>query len=199
MTHRTLLNSVFPDELFFPLLLGSAFVLGGVLGFLTGFAGGRENKLGPYLLDYFNAAGATGSLRVNVLSVIWDVLRWPLFAILLSMSRVGLVAIPMLLFFRAFLLSHAISVFAALFRVEGLIAALAVFGVPAFLIVPMIYAVSCEGMRMLIGGGYGALTWLRREKFSMLLCYFLGICAATILQWCVMPMAVSAVCHRFFT
>ena len=196
--YRTRPKTVLPDEQFFSLLLGGSFLLGGVLGFLISFTGAHNAELADYLLDYFFAVGAAESWSISVLSGIWNVLRWPFFAFLLGISKVGLVAIPALLFFRAFLLSNAISVFMTLFQLKGLVVSLVVFAIPTLLIVPLIYAIGCECMRTLVSGGRGIFLWLQREKLFLLLNCFLCVCAAIVLQQRVMPLALSAVCQHFF-
>jgi len=190
---RNSLNIIVSDELFSPVLLGAVFVLGGFSGFLIARFGTHDGRIASYLLDYFSAVGGAEGLRVNFLSVGWDIVRWPLIVMLLGMSRAALIAVPALIFLRALLLSHAITVFTVLFHLKGLLIALTVFGLSAFLVFPAIYAIGCDSMRF-----HGAGLF-EKEKLPTLLCCVICVCTAAVLQWSMIPTAVIAVCHRFFT
>lgn len=192
---RTISKPVFGDDLLGPILLGGAFLFGVASGFLVACSGVRGSGAAAYLEAYFSSISAAESLEISALSVLWDILRWPaLLVLLLAAGRIGLAAAPVLLFFRGFLLSHAITVFVVSFGVNGLFLASGIFGVSAFLVVPLMYAIGCDGLR----NGRNLSGWISRDKFPLLLLCVVCVFAAAVLQGAVMPTVISALCRRLF-
>lgn len=182
-------------------ILCASFFLGALSGFLFSLLSGESGGLSDYLRPYFQAAGQSGGVAPSLWSVIWEQVRWPLLAVILSYSVLGTVGIPLLLAVRGFLLSFAVASFGRLFGLPGLAAALAAFGLTALLSVPVLFAVShdsfCTALCRLPSGGSTPPSMGRR---AAVLAPCMGLLAlAVVLQWTAMPALLSAVCARLFT
>ena len=70
--------------------------------------GGGHDSLAAYIEGYL-AAAKSGSvvLSPGLLSVLWESVRWPLFAFLMGFTALGVLGIPTLFAVRGFLLSFA--------------------------------------------------------------------------------------------
>lgn len=104
----------------------------------------------------------------------------------------------MLMGARGFLLSYAAATFARLFHLPGIAAALAAFGVTAFIGVPVLFVVAADAFRQslgrLPGAPVSAVHWGERTA-SLVPCAGLLVLAVA-LQQAVMPALLSAVCAR---
>lgn len=181
-------------------VLGVCFLVGVLGGFFFSVLGGESLELLDYLQRYFHLAGYGGGLDPTLLSVVWDIFRWPLMAFLLGFTALGMVGIPLLLLIRGFLLSFAATTFVRLFGLPGLAASLAAFGVTVLLTVPVLFVVSLDSFRQsldrLPGSSLPPTPWDYRAAV-------LAPCAgllvlATALQRTVMPAVFTAVCARLF-
>ncbi len=184
------------------LVLGLCFFLGLVFGLCFSMLRQDSGELSNYLTEYFRAVGENGSLSISIWSVIWDLVRWPLFVFLLGFTALGVVAIPALLLVRGFLLSYSVTTFVGLFGTDGLVAALAAFGITALLLIPVLFVVAFDGLRSsiarLAGGAEETAPRLLRQRLTILAPCAGIIILATALQWTAMPALLSAVCARFF-
>jgi hypothetical protein len=128
------------------LLLSAAFLLGGLAGcLLAARAGGAgAEALSAYLQGYLAAADADGVARPDVLSVLWQLVRWPLLAAALGLTPLGLLGIPLLFLVRGFLLSFAIASFFRVLGVSGLVMAFALFGLTGLLSVPVFFILGLQ-------------------------------------------------------
>ena len=183
-----------PDRMVSVVILAAAFSLGMLIGFLFGALIPAGEGLSEYLAGYFSSVGQ-GSLSLSFLSVAWELLRWILFAFVLSFSRLGLIGLPVLLLARGFMLSHAVSVFVRTLGGCGLWMALAVFGVTAVLVIPALFALCCDG--------HSALRQHNAASFSAERMMLWSVCAgflatAIAVQWTLTPIVVSALSKRFF-
>ncbi len=188
-------------ELFSLLILGVCFFLGLLSGLLFASLGQASPELSAYLQDYFRAMGANGGWRPAIWTVIWDLVRWPLAALVFGFTALGVFCVPALLLARGFLLSYSVSLFLRLFGGGGLLAALAVFGVTALFVLPVLFSVSCDAFRSSLGklGNHGDIViFPLHQKLAMLIPSAGLIVAATALQWMIMPALLDAVCARFF-
>ena len=184
------------------LILGSCFFLGMLSGLLFATLGAPGPELTEYLEAYFQAAGTGGGIRPAAWSVMWDVIRWPAVAVVFGLTALGGVCIPALLVARGFLLSYAICLFLRLFGGRGLLAALAVFGVSALLVLPALFAVCQDAFSSALARGGAGLgeggVFSPRRKLGALLPSAGLLAAAAVLQWTVMPALLRAVCAQFF-
>lgn len=167
---------------------------GGVLAVLIEPRG----ELSSYLHDYFVMA-AQKEINLSFFSVLWDCVKWPLLAALLGLSFLGTIGIPILFAARGFLFSFAVCTLGALLGGNGVAAASVLFSVTTLFVLPVLFIVGCEGLRVtcrnlpnVSGGG--------RNRFRMeVLLLGIGVLAIAIaLQWTVVPTVLSAICSRIF-
>ena len=191
---RSVVLSGKSERIFSLVILAAAYSAGVLAGFLFGALSPVGEDLSRYLTAYFLSVGQ-GSLSLSFLPVVWDLNQWILLALVLSFSRLGLIGLPVLLTIRGFLLSHAVSVFVHALGGRGFRMALVVFGVPAVLVVPVLFALCCDG--------HLALRRQNSAPISAERVALWGVCAgmlviAVAVQWTLMPTLVSALCKRFF-
>ena len=179
-------------------VLAICFGLGALGGFLFSALNGDSPELIVYLQQYFLSAGEGDGLEPSLFAVVWDLLRWPLAAFLLGLVPVGAVGVPLLMGARGFLLAFAATTFARLFRLPGLAAALAAFGVTVLIAVPVLFVVAEDAFRQSLSRLPGAVSapagWGERVR-ALAPCVGLLVLAAA-LQRTVMPALFSAVCAR---
>ena len=179
-------------------VLAICFGLGALAGFLFSALNGDSPELLDYLRLYFRSAGEGNGMDPSLVSVAWDLLRWPLAAFLLGLVPIGAVGIPLLLGARGFLLAFAATTFARLFYLPGLAAALAAFGVTVLVAVPVLFAVAedafCQSLSRMPGAVSAPARWSERAA-ALAPCVGLLVLAAA-LQRTVMPALFSAVCAR---
>lgn len=182
-------------------VLCACFFLGLLLGFLFSALSSESIELSDYLQRYFQVAGQSGGISPSLWSVVWEQARWPLLAVVLSFTVLGVIGIPLLLTIRGFLLSFAVATFGRLFGLHGVAAALAVFGLTALLSMPVLFAVCHDSFRAALcrlPASTGALPPAGRRAVILAPCLGLLVLAIA-LQWTAMPVLLSAVCARLFT
>ena len=179
-------------------VLAVCFGLGALGGFLFSALSGDSAELMDYLRKYFQSAGMGNGPELSLLTVVWDLVRWPLAAFLLGLAPIGIVGVPVLMGARGFLLSFAATTFARLFHLPGLAAALAAFGVTALVAMPVFFAVAEDAFRQslsrLPGAASAPVHWSERAQ-ALAPCAGLLVLAVA-LQQTVMPALFSAVCAR---
>lgn len=166
------------------------FFLGGV--FLGQVLSGRVpdatgDELGRYLTDYLRLDGGTAERRA-ALSTAVIYLRYPLTAFLLGFTSLGVLLLPCATAAYGFFLSFSVCCFTASFGTEGVLLALAVFGLRCAVTLPcyLLLAVPAWGASaalasMSFGQGrrvapvdYGRRFWLRSGAVLAVLAA--GIC-----------------------
>lgn len=103
-------------------------------------------------------------------SLVWDTVRWPLLALLLGFTALGLLGLPLLFVVRGFLLAFSIASFVRLFGGVGCLLALLVFGVSGALSVPVLFVLGVQGLlaaRVLAGRVWGMGKPLRPMENSI--------------------------------
>lgn len=179
-------------------VLAVCFGLGALGGFL--FSGWSKDslELSDYLLRYFEMAGQGSGVEPPLWSSVWELVRWPLAALLLGSTALGAVGIPMLMAARGFLLSYAAAVFGRMFGLPGVAASLAAFGVSAFVAVPVLFVAASDAFRQSIGrlSGERPPAWDLRAQ-ALAPCAGLLVLAAA-LQQTVMPALLTTICARLF-
>lgn len=182
------------------IVLGVCLFLGLLFGLLFASLGQVSTELSDYLQSYFAYAGDGGPWRPAIWSVIWELSRWPLAALVFGFTTLGVFCVPALLLARGFLLSYSVCIFIRIFGFEGFLAALTVFGVMALLGLPVLLAVSCQAFRSALerlGGAERGVVSLHQNL--AVLGPAAGLLAVgTVLQWAVMPSLLQVVCTRFF-
>ena len=174
--------------------------------FVGAFCGGAlavliepSGELSSYLSDYF-AMAAQKEISVSFFSVLWDCVRWPLLAIVLGLTILGAVGIPILFAVRGFLLAFTVCTLGELLGANGIVAALVLFSVTILFVLPALFVVGCEGLRVACrnlpnAAGSGS----SRFQLEILLPGIGVLAVAIALQWTVVPAVFSAICLRIFT
>ena len=166
------------------IILSACFLAGGLTGCLLAaqVGGAGEASLNQYL-EAFLLAAQEGAVDVPALwAQIWDTLRWPLFALLLGFTALGVLGLPVLFALRGFLLAFSIASFVRLFGGTGCLLALLVFGVGGAFSVPALFVLGVQSFmtaRTLAGRVwgeskaaplYGRAYWLRCGGCAAALC-----------------------------
>lgn len=124
-------------------VLALCFVCSGVLGCLFSASAGEEGgaEITSFLKSYLFLVAEGTARYPGRLEVLWELCRWPLAAALLGFASLGVVGIPLLFCARGFLAAYAVAAFYRVFGVEGLPAALSLFGAALAFSVPVLFAV----------------------------------------------------------
>ena len=138
----------------------ACFLLGGLVGCLLAshIGGGGQESLAAYVEGFLRAAQAGEITAPALASLVWDTVRWPLLALLLGFTALGLLGLPLLFAVRGFLLAFSIASFVRLFGGVGCLLALLVFGVSGALSVPVLFVLGVQGLlaaRVLAGRVWG--------------------------------------------
>lgn len=185
------------------LVLSGLFLVGGVAGCV---AAGLISDPGGALLDYVRGyleLLASGGMSVRFLSVLWQTVRFPLAALLLGFTALGVVGLPALFAVRGFLLCYAVSAFYRLLGLAGLVPSFVLFGISALFWLPVLLQLGVQGL-------LGSYSLLRRATGDgrYPLCYdsgFLvrcGLCAAVLflcagLEYLVVPALLRGIAGVF--
>lgn len=112
-------------------------VLGQVLAGRVPDATGDE--LRRYLADYVRLGGSGGVSGAAVLSALVTYFRYPLLAFLLGFASIGAVLLPCTAAAFGFFLSFSVCCFTAAFGADGVLLALAVFGLRCAVTLPVFF------------------------------------------------------------
>lgn len=180
------------------LVLLSLFFLGGI--FLGQVLSGRVpeatgDELGRYLTDYLRLDNDLAAPRTGtVLSTAVIYFRYPLVAFLLGFTSLGVLLLPITTAAFGFFLSFSICCFTASFGSEGVLLALAVFGLRCTVTLPcyLLLAVPAWGASAALASlsfgqgrrvapvNYGRHFWLRSAGVMAVL--FVGVCGDVFLS-----------------
>lgn len=184
-----------------PALVATAafFTFGGVAGCLLAFqvADAGMTALTGYL-DRFLAAAQAGGLEIPGLAeLLWRSFRWPLAAILLGFTALGLLGIPILASVRGFFLAFSIASFARAYGREGLTVAFFLLGIPGSFSVPAFLLLSTQSLSSAYalagrsgGSGRRDLPFHRDYFFRCGVCAA-AVCASLLLERYLVPALVS--------
>ena len=171
----------------------ACFAAGGLVGcvlacFVDGVGG---ESLGVYLQVFLEAAAAQGVSAPALASLVWSTLRWPLLAVVLGFTAIGLLGLPVLFAVRGFLLGFSIACFVRAFGGAGCVLALLVFGLTGAIAVPVLFVL---GVQSLIAARALASRFLGEGKRPAIYPkrYFVrcGWCAAALCVCCVLDYLV---------
>lgn len=111
------------------LVLGSAFVLGALLGLLAASMIGQEScdNLEQFFRSYTELTPGRTYTWSGFLQTLWYFIRFPLLLLLAGFSALGVFIIPVALSLKGFSFSFAVSALVLLYGLPGLIAAGGVF------------------------------------------------------------------------
>lgn len=168
-------------------ILSVAFLVGGIAGcvLVNQVGGNGEAALEEFFEKYLTVVNSGESTQPSVPSLVWETFRWPLFILVLSVTPLGLFAIPVLFLVRAFLLSFSIASFFRVLGTSGLTLAFTLFGFTGLLNIPVLFVLGVHGFLFsgLIAGrlmGEGRKR-LRFDRGMLLHC---GICAVVLCLCC---------------
>lgn len=128
------------------IVLSAAFLLGSFAGcaLVSRISGLGSGALSDYFSDYLSVLNSGAGLEPDLLSLIWDVFRWPLFVIAFGITPLGLLGIPVLFLLKGFLLSFSIASLFRMFGTYGLLLALSVFGVSGIVSLPAFFVLGIQ-------------------------------------------------------
>ena len=172
------------------LLLLALFFLAGVL--LGQVLSGRVpdttgDELRRYLEDYVRLGGEGAPTVQTALSALVIYFRYPLFAFLLGFASIGVVLLPCVTAAYGFFLSFSVCCFTAAFGVDGVLLALAVFGLRCLVTLPCYFLLAaaagvCHTYLEISAGlnaDAGLLNWVYLIYMDLLYCYL----AAALHGW----------------
>ena len=192
------------------LVLLAMFFLGGVI--LGQVLAGRVpdstgDELSRYLTDYLSLDGNAELTARTALSAVVIYFRYPILAFLLGFASVGIVLLPCVTVAYGFFLSFSVCCFTAAFGGDGVLLALAVFGLRCLVTLPCYFllAVPSWGMSAALaavsfGRGrraapvvYERAWWLRFG--GVMLALAAGVCVDLFLS----PLFLRLILARIFT
>lgn len=129
------------------LLLLALFFLAGI--FLGQVLSGRVpdatgDELRRYLEDYMQLGGGGAPTARTVLSALVIYFRYPLMAFLLGFASIGVVLLPGVTAAYGFFLSFSVCCFAAAFGTDGVLLAMAVFGLRCLVTMPCYFLLAAS-------------------------------------------------------
>lgn len=177
------------------------FFLGSLAGcVLASYVGGGGNdSLTSYLQGFLTAAKAGGVAAPALLPLLWETMRWPLLAVLLGFTALGLIGIPILFSIRGFLLAFSIASFVRMFGGNGGVLAFLVFGVSGFIAVPALFVLGVQSL-VASRGLAGRVLGDGRKNSPYGRAYFLrcaicggALCVCVLLEYLAVPALVAGV------
>lgn len=138
-----------PEERIWPALIivSVSFLLGGLAGcLLSTFVGGAGQESLRSYLESFLSTAQNGTIAPALAVQLWDILRWPVLALLLGFTALGVLGLPALFAVRGFLLAFSISAFVRVFGSAGCLLAFLIFGVGGGFSVPALFVLGVQGL-----------------------------------------------------
>ena len=154
----------------------------------------------PALITVAAAKSGSVVLSPGLLSVLWESVRWPLFAFLMGFTALGVLGIPTLFAVRGFLLSFAVSSFVRMFGGTGGILAFFAFGITGLAAVPALFVLGFAGARELAGralsGKKGVFPFGRAYWVRCALCAG-AVALSAVLEYWAVPALLCSVAGLF--
>lgn len=176
------------------LMLSICFALGGGVGLLFAVIRTPDTGLEGALRAALELFAQGGS--VSFPQALWSQLRWPLAAMFLGLTALGVVGIPLLMALRGFLLCFTAGSFAAVLGMDGLLAAWALLGVSGLVGLPALLLAEDVGL----SGAFCRLNGLSRPDSRTRTVALLGMvltsALAVFLQRLLTPMLAELVCGQ---
>lgn len=128
------------------MLLAVLFAVSGVVGCIAaGLIRDPDAELSECLTGYL-ALAAEGALKPGFWGVLWRSVQFAVIAVVLGSTPLGVVGIPLLVLFQGFGSCYAVSAFYRVFGLFGLVFALILFGLSAFLWLPVLLELGVRGL-----------------------------------------------------
>ena len=192
LTKRPRRLPTLPRLLLLALFFAAGVLLGQVLAGWVPDATGEE--LRRYLEDYVRLGGGTAPSPRAVLSTLVIYFRYPLLAFGLGFASIGVALLPCVTVAYGFFLSFSVCCFTAAFGADGVLLALAVFGLRCAVTLPCYFllaapswgtaaglaAVSFGSGRRTAPGVYGRACWIRLGACCLAL--LAGVCVDVLLS-----------------
>ena len=158
------------------LVLGVLFLLGSIAGCIT--AGLFQDEQG--LVQQSVSAACSAGIRPGFGLCLRGCGLWSLLALLLGFSALGVFGLPALFVCRGFVFCYAIGVFYRLWGTAGLWVAVVVFGLPALLWLPALFALGAQGLpaAVVLARGRGRGKWSSPYNGRYLRCC--ALCAVLV-------------------
>lgn len=177
----------------------ACFLIGAFLGLFFMYLCDPGDGFRSHLEDYFVLA-SHGILNVSLGSVLWDCISWPFIASILGLTAAGVIAVPALFLLRGFLLTYTTVCLGALFGMDGVAVAAALFWVSAILVLPALFLIGGESLRAAYERRSGSPESNGAHFRPEIILPAIGsLVIAISLQWTVAPTLLTAVCARIFT
>ena len=165
-----------------------------VLGCVSVVRAGEDHSasLTAYLNRYIALLPEGESVLPTFFSSFCDFFLFPVFLFFSGFTALGVFVGPLVISFRVFLLSYAISSFFHVFGPAALTAVLAVFGLDLLVSMPVLFAVGFRAFLSSLGLARGALIGQGyrlqvAEHFALFSVCSVLLLLAVCLQWSVMP------------
>lgn len=175
------------------------FALGSLLGLVTSSSVSLDGiaVMHAYLERFLSHVQENGLIRPELFSFLWQVIRWPFWALLFGFSSFGLVGLPILNGMRGFFLAFSVGAFVQTYGHNGAVAALVLLGIPAFISVPAFFLLSAQSFSAAYRSMLRISAQNKRElpyhHIYLLRCVFsvilIGISAS--LEWYLVPEIVG--------
>lgn len=156
------------------------FTFGGLGGSFLAFrmSGAGLEAMTAYLERFLTVAQTAEWYIPSLPELLWRNLRWPLAAILLGLSALGLFGIPILSAVRGFLLAFSIASFTMAYGHDGLAVAFFLLGIPGIFSIPAFFLLTTQSFSTAcaLAGGAGRREFpIHREHL-----FHCGVCAAAV-------------------
>lgn len=129
-------------------ILSVSFLLGLLLGcfWASSISDAEGSALASYIQGYLEAAQNSSFASPDLLSVLWETIRWPALVFMLSFTAAGLAGIPIVFGVRGFLLSFAAASFIKALGGTGILLSFLLFGITGAFSFPVLFVLGTQGM-----------------------------------------------------
>lgn len=168
-------------------IISVIFIIGGLAGCsLVGQTnGGGEAALSRYLDGFLNIVSSAEMVKPKFIVILWKAIRWPLLALFLGLTPIGLIGIPVLILIRSFLLSFSIASFYQVSGPDGLFFSFVLFGITGFIYIPILFIFGIQSF-LRAGTIVGRITGENRRTASLKRSETIrfSICSIVLLVFC---------------
>lgn len=184
-------------------ILSAILLCGVVAGCITAsYIGGDSGKtLSDYMTRYVTSIGSEAGAISLLPGTAWNIYKYPIFAFVFGFTVLGIVLIPATVALRGFFLAFSIGTMIRLFGYQGMVLALAIFGIQTLIGIPCLLVISAQGFaaarsfaRMMSGGKRVVIGSVFPKGYFLIF----GVCmaalfAVTLLEVFVTPKIVALV------
>ena len=161
-----------------------SFLIGTFIGLF--FAGilpqGEGETLTRYISGYLSAVESGSVVFPDRVSSFWSTFRWLIGMFLCSFASIGILAIPILLCARGFLLSFAVSCFIRALGASGVILSALLFGLPGLFSIPALLLLGVQSFDRSLRIGQKGKTKQKKKYYFDHECR-LRLAVSILLSW----------------